>query len=253
MELSFPIEDVILQFAVVVAAALMVQLLFELTRVPGLIGLILLGMAVGPGGIGLLPQEPVVELFGSIGLLYIMFIAGAEIDLDLVRDRKREAASFGAMAFLLSFAPVFGIGLLFGLDVWGALLLGAALSSHTLVAYPIINRFGLTGRRPIVAATGGTLLTDTASLLVLVVVTQLAGGEGGFGWALPILLLAVLSGLALLVVPRMGRAVLTTERHTLPERALFLLAILLLLAVVADLIGTEDILGAFLAGVCLNR
>ena len=123
MELSFPIEDVILQFAVVVVAALVVQLLFELTRVPGLIGLIVLGMAVGPGGIGLLPQEPVVELFGSIGLLYIMFIAGAEIDLDLVRDRKREAASFGAMAFALSFAPVFGIGLLFGLEAWGALLL----------------------------------------------------------------------------------------------------------------------------------
>lgn len=145
---ELPVEDVIIQFAVVVVAALVVRLTFERTRVPGLIGLILLGMAIGPGGGGILPDEPVVDLFGSIGLLYIMFIAGAEIDLDLVQDRKREAASFGALAFAFSFAPIFGVALMFDLGLSGALLLGAALSSHTLVAYPIISRFGLAGRRP---------------------------------------------------------------------------------------------------------
>lgn len=250
---ELPIEDVIIQFALVVSAALAVQLLFERTRVPGLIGLILLGMAIGPGGAGILPDEPVVELFGSIGLLYIMFIAGAEIDLNLVRERKNEAAAFGAMAFVFSFLPTFGVGLLFGLETSGALLLGAALSSHTLVAYPIMSRFGLVGRRPIVAATGGTLLTDTASLLVLVVVIRTAQGEGGWSWLVPIGLLAGLAVIALLVVPRVARIVLTAELHTLAEKALFLLAVLLLLAVVADMIGTEDILGAFLAGICLNR
>lgn len=250
---DFPIEDVIIQFAVVVTAALVVQLAFERTRVPGLIGLILLGMAIGPDGAGILPDEPVVELFGSIGLLYIMFIAGAEIDLDLVRDRKSEAASFGGMAFVFTFVPAFGIGLLFGLEIFGALLLGAALSSHTLVAYPIISRFGLAGRRPIVAATGGTLLTDTASLLVLVVVIRVAQGEGGLSWLVPIASLAVLAGAALVVVPRLARIVLTAELNTLAEKALFLLAVLLLLSVLADMIGTEDILGAFLAGICLNR
>lgn len=250
---EFPIEDVIIQFAVVVAAVLSVQLLFERTRVPGLIGLIILGMAIGPGGAAILPEEPVVELFGSIGLLYIMFIAGAEIDLDLAGDHKREVASFGGLAFILSFVPAAATGLMFGLDIWGALLLGAALSSHTLVAYPIISRLGLPGRRPIVAATGGTLLTDTASLLVLVVVIQMSNGEGGLSWLTPILLLAILAGGALLIVPRMAHAVLANKKHTLAEKALFLLAALLLLAILADLIGTEDILGAFLAGMCLNR
>jgi Kef-type K+ transport system membrane component KefB len=250
---EFPIEDVIIQFAVVIAAALVVQLAFERTRVPGLIGLIVLGMAIGPGGAGILPEAPVVELFGSIGLLYIMFIAGAEIDLDLIRTAKREAASFGAMAFAFCFAPAFAAGLLFGLEMPGALLLGAALSSHTLVAYPIVSRLGLAGRRPIVAATGGTLLTDTASLLVLVVVIQAAEGAGRWSWLVPILSLVVLATVALLVVPRIARIVLTTELNTLAEKALFLLAILLLLAIAADLIGTEDILGAFLAGICLNR
>lgn len=250
---EFPIEDVILQFAVVITAALVVQLLFERTRVPGLIGLILLGMAIGPGGAGVLPEGPVVELFGSIGLLYIMFLAGVEIDLDLVRERKREALSFGGLAFVLSFAPAFGVGLLFGLGVPGALLLGAALASHTLVAYPMVSSMGLAGRRPIVAATGGTLLTDTLSLLVLVAVIRIAGGEGGWSWLIPVLSLAALSAAALLLVPRLARLVLTTERHTQAEKALFLLAVLLLLAVAAEAIGTEDILGAFLAGICLNR
>jgi Kef-type K+ transport system membrane component KefB len=250
---EFPIEDVILQFAVVITAALIVQLAFERTRVPGLIGLIVLGMAIGPGGAAILPEGPVVELFGSIGLLYIMFLAGAEIDLDLVRDKKREAASFGALAFLLSFPPAFGVGLLFGLEVTGALLLGAALSSHTLVAYPMISQMGLQGRRPIVAATGGTLLTDTLSLLVLVAVIHIAGGESRWSWLVPIIALAVLAAAALLAVPRLARLVLSSELHTLAEKALFLLAVLLLLSVAADLIGTEDILGAFLAGICLNR
>lgn len=250
---ELPVEDVIIQFAVVVVAALVVRLTFERTRVPGLIGLILLGMAIGPGGGGILPDEPVVDLFGSIGLLYIMFIAGAEIDLDLVQDRKREAASFGALAFAFSFAPIFGVALMFDLGLSGALLLGAALSSHTLVAYPIISRFGLAGRRPIVAATGGTLLTDTASLLVLVVVIRAAGGDGGWSWLVPIGALVGLALIALAVVPRVAPMVLTAEVHTLAEKALFLLAVLLLLSVIADLIGTEDILGAFLAGICLNR
>lgn len=247
------VDDVIIQFSVVVAAALAVQMAFEQTRVPGLIGLILLGMAIGPGGAAILPEGPVVELFGSIGLLYIMFVAGVEIDLDQVRKRKIEAAAFGGMAFALTFVAAVAAGWLFGLGVWGALLLGAALSSHTLVAYPMVNSLGLSHRRPIVAATGGTLLTDTASLLVLVIVVRAAEGRGGWSWLMPIASLAGLAGVALLAVPRLAQRVLSSETYDLPEKALFLLAILLVLSVLADMIGTEDILGAFLAGVCLNR
>lgn len=250
---EFSIDDVIFQFAAVIAAALVVQLAFERTRVPGLIGLIILGMAIGPGGAALLPQEPVVELFGSIGLLYIMFIAGVEIDLDQVRERKGEAGSFGAMAFVFTFVLAFGTGLLFGLDQWGALLLGAALSSHTLVAYPMVSKLGLATRRPIVAATGGTLLTDTTSLLVLVIVINAADGDSGWTWLVPVVSLVVLAILALSLVPRLARAVFSSKLHTMPEKALFLMVVLLALSVLAEMIGTEDILGAFLAGICLNR
>jgi Kef-type K+ transport system membrane component KefB len=250
---EFPIEDVITQFTIVVLAALLVQLLFERTRIPGIIGLLLLGMAIGPGGAALLPTEPVVELFGSLGLLYIMFLAGAEIDLDHVRSHKREAISFGFLAFVLSFVPAIGVALLFGLDWPGALLIGAALSSHTLVAYPMISRMGLASRPAIVTATGGTLLTDTAALLVLVLVIQTATGDGLWGVATTFGLLALLAAGGLILVPRLARTVLSSSHTTMPERALFLVAVLLVLALAAEYTGGEDILGAFLAGVCLNR
>ncbi len=194
-----------------------------------------------------------VELFGSIGLLYIMFVAGVEIDLGTVRDHKNESATFGIFAFVTTFAPATAVGLVMGLDPAGAVLLGAALSSHTLVSYPTINQLGLAKHRPIVAATGGTLLTDTAALIVLVMVIQLADGEGGLLVALgPLLLLGILAALSLVVIPRVADRLMISKTNTPAEKVLAALVILLLLSLIADLIGTEDILGAFLAGLCLN-
>jgi Kef-type K+ transport system membrane component KefB len=251
---EFPIEDVILQFAVVIAAALAVQLIFDRSRIPGIIGLLILGMLLGPGGAGVLAEEPVIELLGTIGLLFIMFMAGVEIDLDIVRERKRESASFGVLAFTLTFLPAAGVGLMMGLEAPGALLIGAALSSHTLVSYPQVHQFGLARHRAIIAATGGTLLTDSAALVVLVIVTQAANGNGGvLGWATPLVLLALLAAASLVVVPRLAGRLMQSDINPFPQKALSVLVILLALAVLADVIGTEKILGAFLAGVCLNR
>lgn len=257
VDIQFPLTDPVFQFTAVVAAALIVQMTLERSQVPGIIGLILLGMIIGPDGAGLLADEPVVDLLGSIGLLYIMFVAGLEIDLDTVKHHKREAAGFGLAAFGLSIVPAVAVGLWMDLGWMGALLLGAALSSHTLVAYPILERLDLVHRRPVVATIGGTLLTDTLSLVLLAIVIQQPGGGedggGALGWITPLLLLGVLAAVSLLAIPRLSERLLQQEQATRAEKALLLLAILLLLSVLADLIGTEDILGAFLAGVCLNR
>jgi Kef-type K+ transport system membrane component KefB len=249
----FPIQDSVAQLAAVLLIALAVQLPLERSRVPGIVGLILAGMAIGPGALHLVPEEPVVELFGTVGLLYIMFMAGLEVDLDTVRDHKHEAAGFGILAFALSFGAALGAGLLLGLPIAGALLLAAALASHTLVSYPMIAARGLVRRRAVVAGIGGTLVTDTAALVVLVVVLAQATGEGGVAALAPIGWLAGLAAASLLLVPRLARRVLASEASTPAERALFALVVLLLLAALAKAIGTEDILGAFLAGLCLNR
>lgn len=253
MEFSLPLQDIILQFSLILLVVLGVQRLSYHVPVPGLIGLLVVGMLIGPGGAQVLPAEPVVELMGSVGLLFIMFLAGLEIDLDVVRNHKGESASFGALCLVFTFLPVLGIALLLEVEWAGALLLAAALSSHTLISYPAIQRMGLIHHRPIVAGVGGTLLTDTAALVVLVIVLQLSGAEeGALGWAGPLVLLAVLAAAAILGLPRLARRVVDNPNAGLAENALFVVAALLALSAIAELIGTKDILGAFIAGLALN-
>ncbi|TXK61064.1 cation:proton antiporter [Alkalisalibacterium limincola] len=256
MPIEFPITDPLLQFAVLISAVLLVQVALERVFVPGLLGLLLLGMLLGPGGAEVLPREPVVELLGQIGLIYIMFMAGLEIDLSVVRKHLGETLGFGSLAFLTSLLLGAGVGFALGFEWPSALLLGTLLSSHTLVSYPILKRLQLLGRRPVVAALGGTVLTDTLALVLLAILLQLGGG-GDDGrpdqWWMPLLLLTALAALSLTGLPKLARAVFRREWVTPAEKALFALFALLALASTAELIGTEKILGAFLAGLCLNR
>jgi Kef-type K+ transport system membrane component KefB len=251
---AIPITDPILQFTALVTAVLLVQLTLERVHLPGITGLLVFGMLVGPDGLGYMPREPVTAFLGSIGLVYIMFLAGLEIDLDVARQHTGEVVFLGLGLFGLSLAPAVGIGLVMGLAWPGALLIGAALSSHTLLAYPIVERFGLVHRRPIVSAVGGTLITDTLALMLLVVTMQAAvAGGGTLGAAAPLLALAALVAFSLYALPPFSRWFFERGGADRPERALFILVVVLLLSSAAELIGTEDILGAFLAGICLNR
>jgi Kef-type K+ transport system membrane component KefB len=237
-----------------VTAAVIVQLTVVRLHLPGLVGLLLLGMALGPGGLEVLPREPLVEFLGHIGLVYVMFVAGLELDLDVVSRRRTETITFGILAFLFSLVPALALGLALGMEWAAAMLLGALLSSHTLLAYPIVHRLGIVHRRAVTIAVGGTLITDTMALIVLAVVIQQQGvGGWGVGSLLPLVLLAALAAFALTILPRLSRILLDRSSSTHAEKALYVLAVLLILASVAELIGTEEILGAFLAGVALNR
>lgn len=249
-----PIQDPVLQLTVLLLAALVAQLTVERAQLPGLLGLLILGVLLGPGGFGVLEPEPIVSFLGHVGLIYVMFIAGLEINLDTAREHAREVVSFGTLAFLCCLIPTASAGLLLGFPLPAALLLGALISSHTLVAYPIVRRQGLLRRLSVVTAVGGTLLTDTAALVLLALVLSMSGGEGGLWSSLaPLGMLVVLVAAALWSVPRLGRLLLAAETLTRAEKALFALAVLLVLAAATDLIGTDEVLGAFLAGVCLNR
>jgi Kef-type K+ transport system membrane component KefB len=249
------ITDGLLQFTVLAAAVLVVQLAFERLRIPALVGLLIVGMLVGSGGFAVIPEEPVVDVFGRIGLVYIMFLAGVEVDLDVVREHKSESVVFGLLAFVLSAAPGLAVGAWFGYGWAGALLLAAAVSSHTLVAYPIVERLRLLHRRPIVATVGGTLLTDTIALVMLAVVLQQAAtsDEHFDNWYAPLLLLVALVAVSIAALPWIGRRFFAAANATRVQKALAALVVLLLLSTAAEAVGTESILGAFLAGVCLNR
>lgn len=248
-----PIDDPVLQFTVLVSAALIAQLTVERAHMPGLLGLLVLGMVIGPGGLEIMPREPVVHFLGHVGLVYVMFLAGLEIDLDTAREHAGEAISFGGLAFVCSLVPTTAVAVfILDFDFAAGLLLGALISSHTLLAYPVIERLGLLDRLPVVVAIGGTLLTDTAALVLLAVVISTVE-PGAFGWVAPLGLLALLSLLALWGVPRVSRAFFRHERATSAEKALFALVVLMVLSSLTELIGTGEVLGAFLAGVALNR
>jgi Kef-type K+ transport system membrane component KefB len=255
MDLELPLQDHVLQFTLLATLALLVQLTVERARLPGLIGLLLLGIAVGPGALALLPREPVAELLGEVGLVYIMFLAGVEINLKVVREHKQEVTVFGLLTLAGTFVLATGAGLLLNFTWIGALLLGTALSSHTLVAYPVVKALNLLDRQAVVTAIGGTLLTDTLALVLLAILIQSASQEqgGGWGWLTPLLLLGLVVVVSVLTVPRLARAMFAQSDVSRAEKALLVLVLLLVLASVTRLIGTESILGGFLAGLCLNR
>jgi Kef-type K+ transport system membrane component KefB len=254
MDHHLPLQDPVLQFSLLVLVALVVQLTVEKARLPGLIGLLLAGVALGPDGGGVMTREPVPEMLGHVGLIYIMFLAGVEVNLGVLREHRREVVGFGVSSFTLTFGMVAAVGWWMALPWQGTLLLATALSSHTLVGYPIVKQRGLLDRQPVVTAVGGTLLTDTLALVTLAVLAGMAGrGEGSWGWLLPLALLALLALAAWWLVPRLARWIFGMEDASAAEKALFVLAVLLGLASLVELMGAEPILGAFLAGLCLNE
>lgn len=252
--MELPITDPIIQFTILVTAALAVQLTVERAHMPGLLGLLVIGVVLGPDGTGVLPEGPVLSMLGEIGLIYVMFIAGLEIDLRILREHRTTVVVFGLLAFMLSGFPAAGGALLAGFDVTAAVLIGVLVSSHTLLAYPILMKLQLLRRLSVVTAVGGTLITDTLALLVLAVILGTHGSRSGAtGWLMPLVLLAVLIVSTLWAVPRTSRLLFRRDGVSQAEKALFALAVLMLLASAAELIGTDQILGAFLAGIAMNR
>ena len=244
------------EFLVLFVVVIVGPPLMRRARIPGIIGLLLGGFAIGPYGLNLIGAgNTTVPDLGQLGLLYLMFVAGVELDLTLVRVHRSAVIAFGIVTFLLPMAFGTAIGLALGWVVPAALLLGALLSSHTLLLYPAARSAGLTADRGVATAVGATVLTDTAALIVLAGVSgsQLEGGSGA-SIALQILLgLTVLLIFTIGLLPRLVRLAfryLGTDRVV---RYLLAVAAFLAAATVADIFGIEPIVGAFFAGLALNR
>jgi Kef-type K+ transport system membrane component KefB len=225
-------------------------------RGPGIIGLIIGGFAIGPFGLNLIGAgNTTIPELGQLGLLYLMFVAGVELDLALVRVHRRAVLTFGGITF--AFPMLFGsaIGFALGWSAPAALLLGGLLSSHTLLLYPTVREAGLSTDFGVATAVGATVLTDTAALVVLAAVSgsQLAGGSAA-SIALQIVVgLTVLVVFSLGLLPRLARLAF---RYLGTDRVVrYLIAITSFLAAgtLAASFGIEPIVGAFFAGLALNR
>lgn len=254
MPTTLPINDPVLIFAIAMAIFLLAPILFERMKVPGIIGLIILGTVVGPNVAGLLERDFTFELLGQVGLLYLVFLAGLELDLNRFNEYRRRSVTFG----LLSFGMPMGLALLvmplLGFGLPASALVGAIIGSHTLLAYPVVSRLGIVKNAAMVTVIGGTLVTDTLALTVLaVVVGAMAGELGLLFWVQLFGVLGLYVAVVVAAVPRIGRWFFRNVPSEAPAEFLFLMVVLFATAWAANLAGAEPIIGAFLAGLTLNR
>lgn len=253
--LDFPPISAEWTFFVAAAVILLGPLIFERLGFPGIVGVILGGLLVGPFVLGWVEREGVVESLGDLGILVLMFLAGLELDLDEFRANRRGALTFGALTFTIPFALGILLVLPFGYGFATAMLFGSLWASHTLVAYPIVQEHGLLRDRAVGIAGGGTVMTDTLALSVLAVVAgSVASDARPVGVLVEVLLgLAVLALFCAFVLPRVTRFVFAGVGQHRGARFLFVLVALTAAALVADEAGIEGIVGAFFAGLALNR
>lgn len=249
-----PVTEPVAFFALMLGIILLVPMIFERIRLPGLVGLILAGVLIGPNGIHLVDRSNSVVLLATIGLLYVMFIAGLEIDLAQFKKYRQRSIFLGTLSFAIPQALGTIAGLAFGFGWMGAILLGSVLASHTLLAYPIVSRLGLGKRLSVTTAVGGTILTDLLALLVLAVVAGGAHGDLDLAfWVKLSVSLVVYTAAVLWIVPRLANAFFKNIGTRREQEFIFVLGVMFAAAFFARVAGVEAIIGAFLAGLTLNR
>lgn len=250
----FPITDTTWIFFLVLCIILFAPILFNKLRLPHIIGMIFAGLLVGPHGFNILDHDSSFELFGDVGLFYIMFLASLEINMQEMKMAKGGALLLGLTAFVFPLA--IGVAAnVFVLDygLAASVLLASMYASHTLIAYPIVARYGLSRLRCVNFAVGGTIVTDTLTLFVLAVIGGLFKGDTG-AWFLPVLLVKMIL-LTLVIVflfPRVARFFFRKYNDGIIQY-IFVMAMLFLGAGLMELVGMEGILGAFVTGLVLNR
>jgi Kef-type K+ transport system membrane component KefB len=248
---SGPVFTFLVLFAVILLGPIVVERL----GLPGLIGLVLGGFVIGAHGLNLIHagNETVPEL-GHLGLLYLMFVAGLELDLQIVKDYRRAAVGLGLLAFAVPGALGLCVGLILGWSTPAMILLGALLASHTLIVYPRLREAGLAGNPAVASAVGATVLTDTLALVVLAVVAGSQTDSGSPAYILGEIAVgfAVLIGVGLFALPRLVDTALRHWGSDGVTRFLLMIVALLLMAMLAQVFGIEGIVGAFFAGLGLN-
>lgn len=244
----------IVSFAILLAVILIVPLCFERLRLPGLLGLLLSGVILGPNGLNLLNNDSeTMKLLSGIGVVYLLFVAGLEIDLEQFRATKHRSAGFGFLTFAVPLITGTIVGRGFGFDWNSSILIGSLFASHTLLAYPIISRLGVVTNEAVTVTIGATIFTDIGSLIVLAICVGI--NKGNFSWfSLGSLLLSLLiySALILFGFNWLGKAFFRRSGDEEGNQFLFILLVVFISALGAELIGVEKIIGAFLAGLAVN-
>ena len=250
----FPITDPTLIFFVVLLMILLSPIIMGRLRIPHIIGMVLAGVVVGQYGLDILERDASFELFGRVGLYYIMFLAGLEMDMEGLKKNRNRVAVFGLLTFLIPFAMTYAMasGLLHYTPL-GSLLLAAIMASNTLIAYPIVGRYGLTRHTSSTLSVGSSMMALFLALIVMAsIVNSFHGGSGIGFWLLFVVKFAAYCAGLILVIPRLTRWFLRRYSDAVMQ-FIFILATVFLSAVLSDAVGLEGIFGAFMSGLILNR
>ncbi|NMR34489.1 cation:proton antiporter [Chryseobacterium aquaticum] len=252
--LSLPIEDPVLKFLLVLIIILAAPLLLNKIKVPHLLGLIIAGAIIGPNGFNVLARDSSIVVTGTTGLLYIMFLAGLEIDMGDFKKNKWKSLGYGAYAFIFPFILGFlGSYYLLGFSSLTSVLFASLFSSQTLITYPLVSKLGIAKNRAVNITVGGTMITDIATLLVLAVVVGMVQGDVGTSFWVKLLVSFILFSLIVLMIfPIIGRWFFKKVSDKISQY-IFVLVMIYLAALLAELAGIEAIIGAFFAGLALNR
>src|SRR5690554_254556 len=254
-EFQLPLESPILVFSLILTIILLSPLVLGRLNIPGIIGLIIAGIIIGPHGFHVIENSSAIELFSTIGLLYIMFIAGLELDLNEFKANRNKSLLFGFFTFTIPLALGFPVMYYFlGYDFNASFLTASMFATHTLVTYPIVSKMGVSKNQAVAITVGGTILTDTAVLLILAII--MGNAEGSLNnefWITLGVSLAIFSVIMFFLIPRIAKwffKKLEGEKHS---HYIFVLSVVFFAAFLAEVAGVEPIIGAFVAGLALNK
>lgn len=250
-----PVTDPVLVFSIVLFIILFAPVIYTKFRIPDIIGIIIAGIVLGPHGLHILERDSAIVLFGTVGLLYIMFLAGLEIDLIDFKKNRGKSMVFGFFTFIIPMilGTLTGFYLL-NFSLISSVLLASMFASHTLLAYPIASRFGIAKNRAVNITVGGTIITDTAALLVLAVIVSMNSGQiGSEFWFRLLISLSAYTFAVFWGIPRAARWFFKNYESEGVSQYIFVLSIVFLSAFLSEVAGIEPIIGAFMAGLALNR
>lgn len=253
-ETTLPLTNPVLKFLVILIVILSAPILLNKLRIPHILGLIIAGAIIGPNGFNLLLRDSGIILSGTAGLLYIMFLAGLEIDIAEFKKNSSKSLIFGLYTFLIPMilGTLSSIYIL-NLSILSSVLVASMYASHTLISYPILSKLGVTKNRAVNITVGGTMITDTLALLVLAVIVGMTKGEVNTAfWTRLSISILIFGLIVMFLFPIIGRWFLKRYEDK-TSQYIFVLTMVFLGAVLAEAAGIEAIIGAFLSGLALNR
>ena len=252
---ALPFTNPVLIFALLLFIVLLSPMLLKRLNVPSIIGLILAGVLIGPHGLNFIPNGEAINMFSTIGLLYIMFIVGLELDLKEFKANQNKSVVFGIFTFIIPLAIGYPVmRYLLGYDVYASFLTASMFSTHTLVTYPIVSRMGVSKNQAVAITVGGTILTDTAVLIILAIIINSHEGAFELQFLLKLLIsLIIFSSIVFFIIPKIAKWFFEKMESEKYSHYIFVVFIVFVAGFLAELGGIEPIIGAFAAGLALNK